>query len=85
MSQSHWISPGLAVCIAYGLVSMSISLAYKALLSSYAYNGKYIMLAAQMALSLMFSLAAKVSMHFAGPRAHARQWFAPECAATAHL
>ena len=50
---------GLYICIAYGAASTIISLIYKALLSSYNYKGKFMLLAMQQAVSLLFCVVAK--------------------------
>lgn len=44
----------LYICIAYGVASVLISLVYKALLSSYKYEGKFLLLAVQQLISLLF-------------------------------
>ena len=49
----------LYICIAYGAASTIISLVYKALLSSYNYKGKFMLLAMQQAVSLLFCVLAK--------------------------
>jgi hypothetical protein len=49
----------LYICIAYGSASTLISLVYKALLSSYNYKGKFMLLAAQQSVSLLFCLFSK--------------------------
>lgn len=50
---------GLYICVAYGTASTLISLVYKALLSSYNYKGKFMLLAMQQAVSLLFCIFAK--------------------------
>lgn len=50
----------LQICAVYGLTSMSISLIFKALLSSFAYDGKFILLGTQLVLSLAFCGFAKL-------------------------
>lgn len=68
LSPFHGLSPearaaawkSLQICILYGATSMVISLLFKALLSSYHYeNGKFIMLASQLVLTLAFCTAAR--------------------------
>lgn len=49
----------LQICVAYGASSVMISLVYKALLSSYNYKGKFMLLAAQQGFSLLFCMFAK--------------------------
>lgn len=49
----------LYICIAYGASSTIISLVFKGLLSSYNYNGKFILLTLQQAVSLLFCVYAK--------------------------
>ena len=66
-SSGQWLSStftaaqlrSLYICIAYGASSTLISLVYKALLSSYNYKGKFLLLAAQQGVSLLFCLFAK--------------------------
>ena len=49
----------LVICVAYASASIIISLVYKALLSSYNYQGKFLLLAAQQGISLLFCVLAK--------------------------
>ena len=49
----------LRICLLYGATSSAISLIFKSLLSGYGYNGKFLMLAYQLVLSLAFCAAAK--------------------------
>lgn len=46
----------LYICLAYAVASVAISLVYKALLSSYKYEGKFLLLAVQQLVSLLFCL-----------------------------
>lgn len=48
----------LYICIAYAISSVLISLVYKALLSSYKYEGKFLLLAVQQLVSLLFCVFA---------------------------
>ncbi len=50
----------LWICFLYAITSMIISLAYKALLSSYAFDAKLTLLACQLMLALAFCAFAKV-------------------------
>ena len=48
----------LYICFAYGASSVLISLVYKALLSSYKFEGKFLLLACQQFVSLLFCMFA---------------------------
>ena len=47
-------SRALRICLAYGLISMTISMAYKGILSGFRYDSKFIMLSQQLGASLVF-------------------------------
>ena len=47
-------SRALRICLAYGLISMTISMAYKGILSGFRYDSKFIMLSQQLGASLAF-------------------------------
>jgi hypothetical protein len=53
----------LYICIAYATSSVLISLVYKALLSSYKYEGKFILLMLQQLVSLGFCFFAKHALN----------------------
>lgn len=52
-------SRAVRICIAYAIISMSISMTYKGVLSGFKYDSKFIMLSQQLAASLIFCLTAK--------------------------